>query len=77
MSSNKTGAIGMVLGVAIGVVVGLAAVLIYAARSEEEARKLLREEAKKARYRSAEYAERAKDAINEARRRAKAKLEEN
>lgn len=75
--SNKSGAMGMVVGVAMGMAVGLAAALIYAARSEERARELLREEGEKARYRSPEYAEHARDAIMKARKRAKAKLDDD
>ena len=69
--SNKSGAIGVVLGVAMGASIGLVVALIYAAKSEEKARELLREEARQARYRSPEYFERAREAINEARKRVK------
>ena len=69
--SNKSGVLGLALGVAIGAVVGVAAALIYSAKTEEKARELLAEEARRVRYRSPEYAERARDAISEARKRAK------
>ena len=71
--SNKNAAIGIALGLAIGAVVGVAAALMYGARSEERARELLMEKEQQARYRSPEYAERARAAISEARKRVKNK----
>lgn len=69
--SNKNATIGVALGLAIGAVVGVAAALIYSARSEEKARELVAEKERQARYRSPEYAERAKAAIIRTRKRAK------
>jgi gas vesicle protein len=68
--NNSNKAIGLVVGIVTGAVVGLASMLIYEAISEEKARNSLKEQERKKRYRSAEYAEGAKNVIAEARRRA-------
>ena len=68
--SSKAGWFG--IGVIGGLAVGIIAAILHETSSAETTRELLRERDRQARYKSAEYAERARDSISKARKRAKA-----
>lgn len=68
--NNRNKAAGFGVGVALGAAFGLVAGILYTIISAERAEELLREQKRQARYKSPEYAKRARAAIDEARKRA-------
>ncbi len=73
-NSNRAALIG--IGFLLGAAAGLAAGIIYANKSADSARELQEEKERLARFRSPGYAERAREAIEEARRSTKVKSTE-
>jgi len=75
--SNNRGGTEFTMGVLVGAAFGLVVAFMFALKPGEETRDLLKEKTGEARDKGAAYLERAKDAIGEARKRAKVKFEED
>jgi gas vesicle protein len=68
--SDSNGTTGFAIGVVVGAVAGLIIGLLYAPRSGEEARELLREKVGEARDKGVEFVGRVRDVAAEAREKA-------
>jgi hypothetical protein len=66
---NRSGAAGFGIGIAVGAVFGLVAGFLYTVITNEKAEELLREKERQTHYKNPEYAERARAAIREVRKR--------
>ena len=74
--SDNSGATGFAIGVAVGAAAGLIIGLLYAPRPGEETRELAKERAKELQGKGIEFAERARDVVNEVGKKVKESLEE-
>jgi len=75
MTSKESGS-GFAVGFVVGAVVGLAIGLLYAPRSGEETRQVLKEKAEGVRAKATEVTGKVKETATEAVKKARAKLEE-